>query len=135
MIHYRSGTLPSLHALVALYEDARMARPTRDHAAIEALCARANVLHAAYLSERLVGFLRGWTDGIGDGFIVDLAVHPDVAKEGVGRELLRLACSESPSVRWILPRTALAKGFAAKGDLDSLGWKPLDGGWTLPGEA
>ncbi len=134
MIHYGSGTIPPPHALAALYGDARMARPVRDHAALEVLCRRANVLHAAFLSERLVGFLRGWTDGIGDGFIADLTVHPDVAKEGVGRELLRLACSENPSVCWILPGTALGKGFP-KGDLESLGWRPLGGGWTLPAEA
>jgi len=133
MIHYRSVTIPPIHAIVALYEDARMARPVHDQTAIRDLCERANVIHAAFLSERLVGFLRGWTDGICDGFIADLAVHPDVAKEGVGLELLRLACAECPSVSWVLPADALTKGFLVR-DLGSLGWKPLEGGWMLLGE-
>jgi hypothetical protein len=134
VIQYRSGTIPPIHAIVALYGDARLVRPIHDHSALRNLCERANVIHAAFLSERLVGFLRGWTDGICAGFIADLAVHPDVAKEGVGRELLRLACAECPSVSWVLPTSALAKGFPTK-DLNALGWKPLDGGWMLPNEA
>jgi len=133
MIHYRSVTIPPIHALVALYEAARLARPIHDQTAIRDLCERANVIHAAFLSERLVGFLRGWTDGIGQGFIADLAVHPDVAKEGVGRELLRLACAECPSVSWVLSPDSLSKGFPAK-ELEALGWIPLEGAWTLPGE-
>lgn len=133
MIHYRSVTIPPIHALVALYEAARIPRPIHDQTAIQDLCDRSNVIHAAFLSERLVGFLRGWTDGICDGFIADLAVHPDVAKEGVGRELLRLACAECPSVSWVLSDRALAKGFPAK-ELDALGWKALEGGWVLPSE-
>ncbi len=133
MIHYRSVTIPPIHAIVALYEDARMARPVHDQTAIRELCERANVIHAAFLSERLVGFLRGWTDGICEGFIADLAVHPDVAQEGVGRELLRLACAECPSVAWVLPSSALPKGFPAR-ELDALGWQPLEGGWLLPSE-
>jgi GNAT superfamily N-acetyltransferase len=134
MIQYRSVTIPPIHAIVALYEAARIARPVHDQTAIRDLCERANVIHAAFLSERLVGFLRGWTDGICDGFIADLAVHPDVAKEGVGRELLRLACAECPTVSWVLPATALTKVFRTK-DLGPLGWQPLDGGWALPSEA
>ena len=100
MIHYGSGTIPPPHALAALYGDARMARPVRDHAALEVLCRRANVLHAAFLSERLVGFLRGWTDGIGDGFIADLTVHPDVAKERSEERRVGKGCRIGGRSRW-----------------------------------
>ena len=118
MIQYRSVTIPSIHAIVALFQDAHIARPVHDQAAMRQLCERANVIHTAFLSERLVGFLRGWTDGICEGFIADLTVHPDVAQAEVGLELLRLACAEYPSVSWILVPSAMPKRFSNR-DLDA----------------
>jgi len=39
----------------------------------------------------LVGFLNILSDGIGDAFLIDLMVHPDFQKKGVGSSLVKKA--------------------------------------------
>ena len=39
----------------------------------------------------LIGFLNILSDGIGDAFLVDLMIHPDFQRQGIGTELIKQA--------------------------------------------
>ena len=84
-----------------------------------------NVIVSAHEGARLVGFLRGFTDGAHDGFICDLAVHPDYQKRGIGVELMRLATSKHPEVQWVLPVAPTLDDSFEQGFLDGLPVKLL----------
>ncbi len=43
---------------------------------------------------KLVGFLSVLSDGIGDAFLIDLMVHPDFRKRGIGTELVKRAIKD-----------------------------------------
>lgn len=129
MIRYRGGEIPELHAVAALLADAHLRRPVHDHARLRAMLEASNVLHAAFLGERLVGLVRGWTDGAWEGYLCDLAVHPDVAREGVAEELLRAATDGMPGIRWTIPAE-----FVPRARLEAFGWIRNHNGWLLPRE-
>lgn len=127
MIHFRSGQKLETHAFAALLEDAHAKRPVHDHARLRQMLEASNVLLAAYLGDRLVGLLRGWTDGVCEGLICDLIVHPDVAKEDFAADLLAQLAEEHPTIQWWFPDASRAKV-----DLPRLGWRKQDDGWVLP---
>jgi len=89
--------------------------------------AGSNVIHAAWEDGALVGLLRGWTDGAHDGFICDLAIHPDYQRGGMGRELLRQAREGRPQVQFILRASRMATDYYAH-----LGWQKIENGWFWP---
>lgn len=127
MIRYRSGEIPSARAIASLYEDARLPRPAHDQDRLRRMYEASNVIHTAWMGERLVGILRGWTDGVFEGYVCDLAVHPDVHGQGVGRELLRMALGQDPHIQWSLRADAASREFYAH-----LGWERLEHGWVWP---
>ena len=49
-------------------------------------------------NEKLVGFVSVISDGAADAFLVDLIVHPDFQKQGLGKELVRRAVKYSESI-------------------------------------
>jgi N-acetylglutamate synthase-like GNAT family acetyltransferase len=46
------------------------------------------------MSGKLVGFLSVLSDGIADAFLIDLMVHPDFRKRGIGTELVKRAIKD-----------------------------------------
>ena len=61
-------------------------------------CARA-LAHAyahwsAWEGGELVAYVSAISDGVGDAFLVDLMVHPDRQRRGVGRALVRRAVAD-----------------------------------------
>ena len=77
----------------------------------------------------VAGLVRGWTDGAWEGYLCDLAVHPDVAREGVAEELLRAATDGRPGIRWTIPAE-----FVPRARLEAFGWIRNPNGWLLPRE-
>jgi ribosomal protein S18 acetylase RimI-like enzyme len=134
-LEYRASDLPDAAALAALYDAAKLRRPTGDLDRLERMVQGSNVTLACFErlgdgGERLAGFLRGWTDFAYDGYVCDLAVHPDLQHRGIGRELLRRAQSiGAPQVQWILLASAIAKDYYGH-----LGWEKLDNAWKWPRE-
>ncbi|MBK8726050.1 MAG: GNAT family N-acetyltransferase [Holophagaceae bacterium] len=141
-LEYRSSDLPSAAAIAVLYDAARLRRPTGDLDRIARMVQGSNVTLACFESlddgderhaggeARLVGFLRGWTDYAFDGYVCDLAVHPDLQHRGIGKELLRRATSiGAPEVQWVLLASAIAKDYYAH-----LGWEKLENAWKWPRE-
>ncbi len=117
---------PSLDAIRGLYAASPLRRPIQEPERIRRMFDHSNVIHSAWEGGRLVGLLRGWTDGAFDGYVCDLAVHPEYQKTGVGRRLLDLLAPEYPDVRWILLASPLAKDYYAH-----VGWTALDNAWAL----
>lgn len=126
MISYHHDRLPDARDIAVLYACAPLRRPVDDLARLEKMYAGSNVVVTAYDDGRLVGILRGWTDGAYDGYICDLAIHPDCQKSGIGRELLEQATTGNPGISWILIASPLAEKY-----YEHLGWTALSNGWKL----
>ena len=127
MITYRSGQPPALDAVIALYQAAPLRRPVDNPPRIRQMFERANLIWTAWDGDRLVGLLRGWTDGAYHGYICDLAVDPNDQKTGIGRELLRRATEGNPQVEFILRAAVTATDYYAH-----LGWLKVENGWSKP---
>ena len=96
MISYRSDSRPDVQIIVDLYKAAPLNRPIDDPDRIRKMYENSNLVLTAWDGERLAGILRGWHDGAFDGYICDLAVHPDYQKQGVGAKLLELCAKGYP---------------------------------------
>lgn len=127
MITFHQDRRPSVDAIRALFAAAPLRRPIHDPARIAAMFEASNLVLSAYDGERLVGLLRGWTDFVYDGYICDLAVHPDYQKASVGRGLLDKALGIHDGIHWVLQASPLAKDYYAH-----LGWKAIGNGWEFP---
>jgi GNAT superfamily N-acetyltransferase len=66
-------------------------------------------------------------DFVFDGYVCDLAIHPDFQKAGVGRRLLDLAQGLGEGIEWILQASPLARDYYAH-----IGWERVGNGWRLP---
>jgi GNAT superfamily N-acetyltransferase len=123
---YATDRRPDVDAIRALYAAAPLRRPIHDAARIRRMYEGSNVVLTAWDGERLVGIARGLSDGCFDGYLADLAVHPDYQNRGVGRRLLELARSLNPEVQWVLLASPVAKDYYAH-----LGWSGLPNAWRL----
>lgn len=126
-ITYSQDRRPTVDAIRALYAASPLRRPVGDPARIARMFEHANVVLSAWDDARLVGLLRGWTDFAFDGYICDLAIHPDYQKRKVGRSLLEEATSLSPEIRWVLLASPIAKDYYRH-----VGWEALDCAWLWP---
>jgi ribosomal protein S18 acetylase RimI-like enzyme len=89
--------------------------------------AGANLVCAAWHGDRLVGILRGWSDGARDGYICDLAVDPQYQRRNIGRRLLERAMEGRPHIQFVLRASAVARDY-----YQHLGWKRIENGWYWP---
>lgn len=115
-----AATLARLLVAAAVTESAGEAKRLAE------ACLGASVLITAWKGDALVGVLRGWTDGIRDGFISDVAVHPDHHATGAAQDLVRRAVALHPSIRWVL-RASPGSGYLGS----ALGWQHAGSGWYL----
>lgn len=127
MIAYRDDLFPEARVIAELYSAAPLLRPIHDHERIAKMYAGANLVLTAWDGDRLAGILRGWTDGAFDGFICDLAIHPDYQQQGIGRDLLSRVQGAYPQVQFVLRASKIAADYYAH-----LGWKKIDNGWFWP---
>jgi ribosomal protein S18 acetylase RimI-like enzyme len=123
-IAYRADARPDAALIAALYRASPLYRPVDDQARIAAMYAGSNLVLTAWDEGRLVGILRGWTDGAYDGYVCDLAVLPDYQKQGVGRRLLELCTERDPRIQWVLRASKLASDYYRH-----LGWEKIENGW------
>lgn len=128
-LHYLCDEMPPVEAVAGLYDAAGLRRPTFDRDRLRRMLQGSNVLLSCWdesgEAPLLVGFLRGWTDFAYDGYVCDLAVHPDFQKRGIGAELLaRVKSIGAPEVQWILLASAIAKDYYAH-----VGWEAVPNAW------
>ncbi|MGH7194515.1 MAG: GNAT family N-acetyltransferase [Candidatus Saccharimonadales bacterium] len=127
MIEYRGDRCPEPAAIAELCRAALLNRPVDDLERIGRIYAASNLVFTAWEGDRLVGVLRGWSDGGFDAYICDLAIHPDVQRQGVGRRLLELASGGQPQVQFILRASQIARDY-----YEHLGWQKIENGWFQP---
>src|SRR5438067_13020596 len=102
MISYRNDITPDAQLIADLYRAAPLIRPVDDVDRIRRMYEGSNLVITAWDGDRLVGILRGWLDGAFDGYVCDLAVHPDFQNHGVGAKLLEISRQAHPEVQWVL---------------------------------
>lgn len=126
MIEYRTDARPEAAVIAQLLAAAPLKRPLDDIERIGRMYAASNIVVTAWDSARLVGILRGWTDGAYDGYICDLAVLPDVQRQGIGRKLLEIAIGGKPDVQFVIRASQIARDY-----YDHLGWQKIENGWFV----
>ncbi|MBL0312642.1 MAG: GNAT family N-acetyltransferase [Holophagaceae bacterium] len=133
---HRSDIVPQPKAIAELYDAAKLRRPTSDLDRLKRMFLGSNVVLTVWeerdksYDQRLVALLRGWTDYAYDGYICDLAVHPDFQKHGLGRDLLERAQSLGrPDVQWVLQASVIAEHY-----YEHIGWQKIENGWKWPRE-
>jgi len=127
MIIYSQETQIDAACVANLYRVAKLVRPVEDLSHIERMFAGSNVIWAAWDADKLVGVLRGLTDGTYNGYVCDLAVHPEYQGRNIGRELLKRMQAMNPAVQLILQASAIAKQY-----YEHIGWQKIENGWVLP---
>ncbi len=127
MIEYRSDRRPDAAVIAALYRGSPLNRPVDDVDRIRRMYEGSNLVFTAWDGERLVGILRGWTDGAYDGYVCDLAIAPDCQKLGIGRALLEQAIALGPQVQWVLRASKIAVNY-----YQHIGWQKIENGWLWP---
>lgn len=125
-VQVATDRIPEVEQTVRLLAAAAVAESTGEAQRLAEACVQAPLLVTAWRGEALVGLLRGWTDGVRDGFIADVAVHPDQHGSGTAEELVRRAVALHPAVRWVL---RASQGSAYLGS--ALGWQHAGSGWYL----
>lgn len=127
MITYHFNKPVVAQDVANLYSAAQLSRPVDDLSRIEQMYAGSNLVWSAWDNNQLIGVLRGWSDGAFNGFICDLAVHPDYQKQGLGKELLERARTMNDRVQLLLRASLIAENYYAH-----LGWQKIDNGWFYP---
>lgn len=89
-ISYKTDVIPSTSAVIELYENAGLPRPTKDQDRIEKMIENSNLIVTAWDHEHLVGVSRCITDWVWCCYLADLAVRHKYKKMGVGKKLIEI---------------------------------------------
>lgn len=113
-IQYKAGDNIQSPELLNLYNDAGWANYTEDPDKLMGAVQNSLFTVTARDGDQLAGFLRAIGDGLTIVYIQDILVLQKYRRQGIGRELLRIALERYASVRQIVlltDKTQETKGF------------------------
>jgi GNAT superfamily N-acetyltransferase len=107
-----------------LYRRAPLLRPVRVLDDIWKMYEASSLVVSAWHQGRLVGIVRGMTDGVLFSYLCDLAVEPDVQGLGIGKRLMAAALSECKGTDVILRDSSASAGYYPK-----IGFRKITNAW------
>ena len=87
----------------ALYVEAGWME-SADEAEVAAMLRGTYAVSAAFHGGRLIGFMRAFSDGVGDAYMLDLIVNKQYRRLGIGRKILENLADylKRQGIEWIL---------------------------------
>jgi GNAT superfamily N-acetyltransferase len=76
--------------------------PTRDRAILAQQVEGSRYVASAWHGDRMVAFARGISDGVTNGYVSTVVVHPDHRGRGLGRAIVARLIGEPGTIRWVL---------------------------------
>lgn len=126
-VELREGTEGLTPARIAtLYRRAPLHRPTTRPEALREMFENASLVLAAWQGEQLVGVARILTDGVLHSYLCDLAVEPDVQRQGLGKALVDEVLHRLGNTQLVLRDSDLSAGF-----YEHLGFRRVENAWVL----
>ena len=127
-IEYRINADIETAAIVSLYENCGLPRPTSDPPRIGEMFKNSNFVVSAWCEGELVGISRCITDFVWSCYLADLAVRTDFQQKGVGRELFEQTRRNlGENVMILLLSVPTAMEYYPK-----LGMQVVESGFILP---
>ena len=103
-ITYKFNIIPSTEAIIALYDNAGLNRPTADSDRIAKMYANSNLIVTAWDKDKLVGISRSLTDFCYCCYLSDLAVRQEYKYSGIGKKLVELTKEKVGEGSMIYPK-------------------------------
>lgn len=89
-ITYKSGIIPSVEQIIAVYKSSEIKRPIEDAERIFQMYSNSNLVISAWHEEILVGISRSLTDFCYVCYLSDLAVKKEYQKMGIGKKMIQI---------------------------------------------
>jgi N-acetylglutamate synthase-like GNAT family acetyltransferase len=93
------GDVPSVFALL---HEGGWSKRVKSEGFLSELLVSSQFKLVAIQDGEIVGFARGITDGLSNGYISMVVVKEDHRKSGIGRALILAVTNNSPGVTWVL---------------------------------
>ncbi|MCA9487541.1 MAG: GNAT family N-acetyltransferase [Nanoarchaeota archaeon] len=108
---YKSSKLLNKKDLKELLLSEGIGKSEKELKSIQDSFRNSNAVFSVWDGKKLVGIIRGLTDGISRGLALDLFVHKKYRNKGLGEKLLFKIFRKYPSLKWHLKSSKMARGF------------------------
>ena len=127
-ITYQFDVVPDTEAIIKVYDDSGINRPTKDTERIKKMYAQSNLVVTAWDGTTLVGVARSLTDYCYCCYLSDLAVKKAYQKQGIGKQLIALTKERIGEDAMLL----LLSAASAMEYYPKVGLKTVTNGFIIP---